>query len=454
MPALVQAQQPGCDSPDTAPCGGGPAAPRSAAAAPRAGGSASSLDSPFWRDDATRMAYLKVLPCPCRTPHRWASCPFAHPGEKVRRRALGSHEYSGDMCPLARQGRACPDGDACRFSHNVFEQWLHPANYKTKMCADGAACSRHVCFFAHDPSELRAPRAAAPDSAAAAQASWAQQAAAAAAAAGEADAAPSSALLAMQLPLPSPSRLRAPDAAAAPRAARVLVLSGAPGGGGSPHAAFGGAVFSSADSSASASGDNLHLMLMQPPHPAQRGGGGGGGAPPAPAAAPPGGAAALLDPYGPPGLPAADGGGGDGVLLSLLHDSDAARSTAATAWLAAARAELSAREASGRVAAFAVGLGLSLQSPPPAAAPAAVELLPTASLCAFPSASPCNSGPAPFLLDMPAAAPHAHGCAPDSSAQLAWLAPVPPCAPLPAPMLAPRAPGCWAVPGCASTASP
>ncbi|KAI8474524.1 MAG: hypothetical protein J3K34DRAFT_465573 [Monoraphidium minutum] len=389
------------------------------------------------------MAYLKVLPCPCRTPHSWASCPFAHPGEKVRRRALSSFEYSGDMCPLARQGRACPDGDACRFSHNVFEQWLHPANYKTKMCADGAACSRRVCFFAHDPSELRAPRAAAPDGGATAQAAWAQQAAAAAAA--EAAAAPSSALLAMQLPLPPPPRLRAPGTAAAPPAARVLVLSGAPGGGGSPHAAF-----SSAGSSASDSGGNLHLMLMQPPHPAQRGGG-GGGAPPAPAAAPAGGAAALLDPYGPPGLPAADGGGGgNGLLLSLLHDCDAARSTAATAWLAAARAESSAREAAGRAAVFAVGLGLSLQSPPPAAPPAAVELSPTASLCAFPSASPCNSGPAPFLLDLPAAAPHAYGSAPDSPAQLAWLAP----APLSAPVLAPAVPGYWAVLGCAATASP
>ena len=48
-------------------------------------------------------------------------------------------------------------GDACTYSHGVYECWLHPAKYRTQLCKDGAQCCRPVCFFAHSVSELRSP---------------------------------------------------------------------------------------------------------------------------------------------------------------------------------------------------------------------------------------------------------------------------------------------------------
>jgi hypothetical protein len=59
-------------------------------------------------------------PRPCRAARR-KSCPFAHPGEHARRRPLDRFAYSAEMCPRARAGEPCPDGDACPFSHHVFE---------------------------------------------------------------------------------------------------------------------------------------------------------------------------------------------------------------------------------------------------------------------------------------------------------------------------------------------
>ena len=39
----------------------------------------------------------------------------------------------------------------------VYERHLHPSRYRTRPCAEGASCTRRVCFFAHGPGELRAP---------------------------------------------------------------------------------------------------------------------------------------------------------------------------------------------------------------------------------------------------------------------------------------------------------
>lgn len=41
------------------------------------------------------------------------------------------------------------------YSHNTFEQWLHPARYRTRLCYLGANCRRPTCFFAHSVDELR-----------------------------------------------------------------------------------------------------------------------------------------------------------------------------------------------------------------------------------------------------------------------------------------------------------
>ena len=104
--------------------------------------------------DEFRMYEFKVRRCPRARSHDWTECPFAHPGEKARRRDPRKYHYSGTACPDFRKG-GCKRGDACEFAHGVFECWLHPARYRTQPCKDGTACRRRVCFFAHTPDQLR-----------------------------------------------------------------------------------------------------------------------------------------------------------------------------------------------------------------------------------------------------------------------------------------------------------
>ncbi|KAI5080307.1 hypothetical protein GOP47_0005786 [Adiantum capillus-veneris] len=126
-------------------------------------------DSPFWRFlpsnnekhsmdltscDEFCMYQFKVRRCMHGRSHDWTECPFAHPGEKARRRDPRCFNYSGTACPDFRRG-ICRKGDSCELSHGVFECWLHPARYRTQLCKDGKDCKRRVCFFAHSPSQLR-----------------------------------------------------------------------------------------------------------------------------------------------------------------------------------------------------------------------------------------------------------------------------------------------------------
>ncbi|KAG6409572.1 hypothetical protein SASPL_127612 [Salvia splendens] len=104
--------------------------------------------------DEFRMYEFKVKRCARARSHDWTECPFAHPGEKARRRDPRVHHYSGSACPDFRRG-ACRRGDACEHAHGVFECWLHPARYRTQPCKDGTHCRRRVCFFAHMPEQLR-----------------------------------------------------------------------------------------------------------------------------------------------------------------------------------------------------------------------------------------------------------------------------------------------------------
>jgi hypothetical protein len=104
--------------------------------------------------DEFRMYEFKVRRCARGRSHDWTDCPFAHPGEKARRRDPRRFHYSGAACPDFRKG-GCRRGDACEFAHGVFECWLHPARYRTQPCKDGTACRRRVCFFAHTPDQLR-----------------------------------------------------------------------------------------------------------------------------------------------------------------------------------------------------------------------------------------------------------------------------------------------------------
>ncbi|KAG6662115.1 zinc finger CCCH domain-containing protein 20-like [Carya illinoinensis] len=104
--------------------------------------------------DHFRMFEFKVRRCARGRSHDWTECPYAHPGEKARRRDPRKYHYSGTACPDFRKGN-CKKGDACEFAHGVFECWLHPARYRTQPCKDGTSCRRRVCFFAHTPEQLR-----------------------------------------------------------------------------------------------------------------------------------------------------------------------------------------------------------------------------------------------------------------------------------------------------------
>ncbi|XP_062105963.1 zinc finger CCCH domain-containing protein 2-like [Humulus lupulus] len=107
-----------------------------------------------YSSDHFRMYEFKVRRCTRSRSHDWTDCPFAHPGEKARRRDPRRHHYSGMVCPDYRRG-GCGRGDSCEFAHGVFECWLHPARYRTEACKDGKNCNRKVCFFAHSPRQLR-----------------------------------------------------------------------------------------------------------------------------------------------------------------------------------------------------------------------------------------------------------------------------------------------------------
>ncbi|KAG2309467.1 hypothetical protein Bca52824_029215 [Brassica carinata] len=102
------------------------------------------IKNSIYSTDEFRMYSFKVRPCSRAYSHDWTECPFVHPGENARRRDPRKFHYS-----------SCRRGDMCEFAHGVFECWLHPAQYRTRLCKDGTGCARRVCFFAHVPEELR-----------------------------------------------------------------------------------------------------------------------------------------------------------------------------------------------------------------------------------------------------------------------------------------------------------
>jgi hypothetical protein len=102
------------------------------------------------------MYSFKVKPCSRAYSHDWIECPFVHPGENARRHDPRRYSYTCVPCPDFRKAGACRKGDACEYAHGVFECWLHPAQYRTRLCKDEVGCARRICFFAHKPHELRA----------------------------------------------------------------------------------------------------------------------------------------------------------------------------------------------------------------------------------------------------------------------------------------------------------
>ncbi|CAA2967921.1 zinc finger CCCH domain-containing 30-like [Olea europaea subsp. europaea] len=112
------------------------------------------IKNSIYSTDEFRMFSFKVRPCSRAYSHDWTECPFVHPGENARRRDPRKYHYSCVPCPEFRKG-VCRRGDMCEYAHGVFECWLHPAQYRTRLCKDGTSCERRVCFFAHTPEELR-----------------------------------------------------------------------------------------------------------------------------------------------------------------------------------------------------------------------------------------------------------------------------------------------------------
>lgn len=112
------------------------------------------IKNDMYSTDEFRMYSFKVKPCSRAYSHVWTECPFAHPGENARRRDPRRYHYSCVPCLEFRKG-SCRRGDGCEYAHGVFECWLHPAQYRTRLCKDETKCTRRVCFFAHKPEELR-----------------------------------------------------------------------------------------------------------------------------------------------------------------------------------------------------------------------------------------------------------------------------------------------------------
>ncbi|KAF6153661.1 hypothetical protein GIB67_027528 [Kingdonia uniflora] len=112
------------------------------------------INNGVYGTDEFRMYTFKVKPCSRAYSHDWTECPFVHPGENARRRDPRKYHYSCVPCPEFRKG-TCRQADNCEYAHGVFECWLHPAQYRTRLCKDETGCSRRVCFFAHNPEDLR-----------------------------------------------------------------------------------------------------------------------------------------------------------------------------------------------------------------------------------------------------------------------------------------------------------
>ncbi|KAL2945086.1 Zinc finger CCCH domain-containing protein 29 [Bienertia sinuspersici] len=112
------------------------------------------INNGVYGNDEFRMYCFKIKPCSRAYTHDWTECPFAHPGENARRRDPKKYQYTCVPCPEFKKG-SCRKGEECEFAHGVFESWLHPAQYRTRLCKDEVGCARKVCFFAHKKEELR-----------------------------------------------------------------------------------------------------------------------------------------------------------------------------------------------------------------------------------------------------------------------------------------------------------
>ena len=109
------------------------------------------------------MFSFKITPCEKMFVHDWKVCCFSHDGETAKRRLPlvldpdGGFKlaYSSAHCLDFKRHKFCRRGDSCPYSHGAWEVGLHPSSFRQQMCTYGSACTRRMCFFAHEPSHLR-----------------------------------------------------------------------------------------------------------------------------------------------------------------------------------------------------------------------------------------------------------------------------------------------------------
>jgi hypothetical protein len=93
---------------------------------------------------------------------RGNACPYAHGYVDVRFVLLLSSLHQSQACfGKLVSGMLCDVLRAhvkarlkCR-ARSAWEVGLHPSSYRSQMCTYGACCTRRMCFFAHDSSQLR-----------------------------------------------------------------------------------------------------------------------------------------------------------------------------------------------------------------------------------------------------------------------------------------------------------
>ena len=74
---------------------------------------------------------FKTQPCSQLTAHTSKSCPFYH-NDNDRRRVK---EPLNAICFFVQNKMPCPEGDECRFAHNLVELFYKKDNFKTKYCS-------------------------------------------------------------------------------------------------------------------------------------------------------------------------------------------------------------------------------------------------------------------------------------------------------------------------------
>nr|DAD34390.1 TPA_asm: hypothetical protein HUJ06_005030 [Nelumbo nucifera] len=97
------------------------------------------IKNSIYATDEFRMFSFKVRPCSRDYSHDRFECPFVHQDENARKRDPRKYHYSCVPCPDFRK-EACRRGDLCEYTHGIFECWLHPAQYRTRLCKDGTGC--------------------------------------------------------------------------------------------------------------------------------------------------------------------------------------------------------------------------------------------------------------------------------------------------------------------------